>query len=417
MSGKGWTDQELFRHWLKDHFVRYAVPGRPLLLILDGHSSHYEPVSVELARKEDIILFCLPPHTTQDSQPLDCTVFGPLKRHWADICHEFQQTHPGMVISKLNFSKYFAEAWLRALTPSNIIAGFRKCGIQPFNREAIPVPDEQHHSDVDKCDEAEERLEDHSGLQFTSDQISVFEKRYEEGYDIFVDQDYVAWLRLNHPQVVPSDHSSALRAPTSVLDEFGDVTPLDEIQSSNPTSELLRTSTMDASTVVPFTELSHCTVMSAQGPLAESSALNPATDSSIHDPSAGTFLPSPPSPPTATSDPSPPTDTSSPSPPKEKRKKDREAKKKQREEEKQRKAEERERKAEERARKVKEREDAKARKAEEKAQREVEQAGARKRRKKPQQSDCSVLQLLQNRTSRTEVHVTAATEQQLSGLG
>lgn len=64
MSGKGWTDQELFRHWLKEHFVPNAVPGRPLLLILDGHSSHYEPVIIELARKEKVILFCLPPHTT-----------------------------------------------------------------------------------------------------------------------------------------------------------------------------------------------------------------------------------------------------------------------------------------------------------------------------------------------------------------
>ena len=74
MSGKGWTDQELFKHWLKNQFLKYAVGSRPLLLLLDGHSSHYEPESVEFARSQDVILFCLPPHTTQDSQPLDCTV-------------------------------------------------------------------------------------------------------------------------------------------------------------------------------------------------------------------------------------------------------------------------------------------------------------------------------------------------------
>ena len=43
MSGKGWTDQELFKHWLKNQFLKYAVRPRPLLLLLDGHSSHYEP--------------------------------------------------------------------------------------------------------------------------------------------------------------------------------------------------------------------------------------------------------------------------------------------------------------------------------------------------------------------------------------
>ena len=56
---------------------------------MDGHSSHYEPKSVDIAKEESVILFCLPPHTTQDSQPLDCTVFGPLKHHWSDVCHEF----------------------------------------------------------------------------------------------------------------------------------------------------------------------------------------------------------------------------------------------------------------------------------------------------------------------------------------
>ncbi len=30
---------------------------------------------------------CLPPHTKLDSQTLDCTMFGLLKRHWADVAH------------------------------------------------------------------------------------------------------------------------------------------------------------------------------------------------------------------------------------------------------------------------------------------------------------------------------------------
>ncbi len=146
MSGKGWTDQELFKHWLKDHFLKYAVPSRPLLLLLDGHSSHYDPVSVELAKEEDVIIFCLPPHTTQDSQPLDCTVFGPLKRHWSDVCHNFQQRNPGVVVSKLNFSSLFSQAWLKALTPANIVAGFRKCGVYPFNRNVIPLPEAEQQT-------------------------------------------------------------------------------------------------------------------------------------------------------------------------------------------------------------------------------------------------------------------------------
>ncbi len=66
MSGKGWTDQELFKHWLQDHFLKYAVQSRPLLLLIDGHSSHYEPCSVEFAK--EMVLFCF----AYTSQPLHC---------------------------------------------------------------------------------------------------------------------------------------------------------------------------------------------------------------------------------------------------------------------------------------------------------------------------------------------------------
>ena len=44
MSGKGWTDQELFGHWLKKHFLKYAVPGRPLLLLLARAHTMNQPV-------------------------------------------------------------------------------------------------------------------------------------------------------------------------------------------------------------------------------------------------------------------------------------------------------------------------------------------------------------------------------------
>ena len=106
---------------------------------MHGHSSHYEPSSVELPRIMMLSYFvCLliqprTPHTTQDSQPLDCTVFGPLKCHWSTVCHEFLHNHPGIVINKYNFSGLFAKAWLLALTPANIVSGFKKCGIYPFS--------------------------------------------------------------------------------------------------------------------------------------------------------------------------------------------------------------------------------------------------------------------------------------------
>ena len=43
LSSSGWTDQELFHGWLKDHFLTHGVVAHPLLLLVDGHSSHYSP--------------------------------------------------------------------------------------------------------------------------------------------------------------------------------------------------------------------------------------------------------------------------------------------------------------------------------------------------------------------------------------
>ena len=71
LSTKGWIDQELFHLWCTQHFLRYAPIVRPLLLLMDGHSSHYSPSTIKTAAKEKVILFTLPPNTTHLTQPLD----------------------------------------------------------------------------------------------------------------------------------------------------------------------------------------------------------------------------------------------------------------------------------------------------------------------------------------------------------
>ena len=52
-SPKGWVDTVLFEGWLTDHFLLNAVGARPLLLLLDGHSSHYQPQLIEFAKEHD----------------------------------------------------------------------------------------------------------------------------------------------------------------------------------------------------------------------------------------------------------------------------------------------------------------------------------------------------------------------------
>ena len=41
LSDKGWIDQQFFDMWFHMHFLCYAPPTCPLLLLMDGNSSHY----------------------------------------------------------------------------------------------------------------------------------------------------------------------------------------------------------------------------------------------------------------------------------------------------------------------------------------------------------------------------------------
>ena len=71
LSDNGWTTAELFDQWFAHHFLLYAPSTRPLLLLLDGHSSHFCPDFVRKAAQEDVIVFTIPPNTTHLTQPLE----------------------------------------------------------------------------------------------------------------------------------------------------------------------------------------------------------------------------------------------------------------------------------------------------------------------------------------------------------
>ena len=46
LTASGWIDSEIFSIWFTHHFLAKAPPTRPIMLLLDGHSSHYEPSTI-----------------------------------------------------------------------------------------------------------------------------------------------------------------------------------------------------------------------------------------------------------------------------------------------------------------------------------------------------------------------------------
>ena len=146
-SDNGWTNSHLFHKWFEKQFLRYIPATRPILLLVDGHSSHYCPDTLTMAAENGIIIFALPSNTTHLTQPLDKGVFGPFKTHWSRVCHDFTITHPGQKVNEYNFCQLFSKAWLESMTIGTIVGGFRTTGIHPLNRDAIKLPGEKKVTD------------------------------------------------------------------------------------------------------------------------------------------------------------------------------------------------------------------------------------------------------------------------------
>ena len=117
--------------------LKYAVPERPLLLIIDGHKSHMTLDLIDLARDNNVVLYCLPPHTTHALQPLDVSVFRSLKSHFSRSLRATYFAKRDFVVSKRDFARVVKEPFEKAFSMSNIKSGFMKCGIFPFNRNAV----------------------------------------------------------------------------------------------------------------------------------------------------------------------------------------------------------------------------------------------------------------------------------------
>ena len=139
-SETSWTNSSIFDLWFKKLFLRYGPASGPLVLFMDGHSSHFCLDTLALAHENGIMIFTLPPSTTHLLQPLDKGVFGPFKVHWRRVFHDFRTSHPVKVINDYNFCRIFSKAWLESMTTSNIAGGFHTTGLYPLNRDIIQLP-------------------------------------------------------------------------------------------------------------------------------------------------------------------------------------------------------------------------------------------------------------------------------------
>ena len=148
-------------------------------------------------------------------------------------------------MTKYQFLQLFSKAWYKAIQPNNLISGFAKTGIHPFNSNAISVPtlpdmevDSEHEEEVaaseDGRGDLEEMMEegapeDNQGVKataFSPSELELFTTRYENGYDIYTDTEYMIWLAENHPDALPDDVLNTLQPRSDPYRPFEEDSPL-----------------------------------------------------------------------------------------------------------------------------------------------------------------------------------------------
>ena len=148
-------------------------------------------------------------------------------------------SHPGKKVTIYNFSELFSQAWYQAMIPRTVMSGFRATGVYPFNRRAISIPGVEestgtptaklayqqgikylpfhspHHVKLSQVLQSSEELcssgqpqsqQTFKKMNFTEEENRLFEKRYEEGYDL-PDTRYHAWLHQRKSSVTADDIS------------------------------------------------------------------------------------------------------------------------------------------------------------------------------------------------------------------
>lgn len=141
-SESGWMRSETFFEYVANSFNEWLTENnikRPVLLLVDGHKSHLSMELSEFCRNNDIILYALLPNTTHITQPADVGAFKGLKTEYKRTVHEWQNIpeNRNKAITKVNFCRVLEMVLSKSDRTEIIQNSFRKCGLYPFNPDAV----------------------------------------------------------------------------------------------------------------------------------------------------------------------------------------------------------------------------------------------------------------------------------------
>ena len=134
-SINGWTSNALALRWLQEVFIPETKPAKQeaRLLIVDGHGSHTTDDFMYSCYINNIYLLFLPPHTSHVLQPLDLSIFGPIKTIYRSEISNISSLTDTTPIGKTTFLAAYKKARIGAMTIKNITSGWKASGLWPVN--------------------------------------------------------------------------------------------------------------------------------------------------------------------------------------------------------------------------------------------------------------------------------------------
>lgn len=125
--------QKIFYPFLCEQEIQF-----PVVLFVDGHSSHLSLETAEFCLEKKIVLIALYPNSTHLIQPMDVAVFGPLKKNWRHAVHRWKfENHDSKSLTKEHFAKLLHHVVVEKVKPEYLQSGFRTSGLFPFNPDGI----------------------------------------------------------------------------------------------------------------------------------------------------------------------------------------------------------------------------------------------------------------------------------------
>lgn len=132
VSKSGWMTGETFFNYVANVFLPWVLSQNiqlPIVLFIDGHSSHMTLSLGEFCKDAGIILIALCPNATHVLQPMDVGYFRSLKRHWKIHRDIWTKNNRKTTFKREHVPPVLEAAMISTNENQNIIQNaFRKCG-------------------------------------------------------------------------------------------------------------------------------------------------------------------------------------------------------------------------------------------------------------------------------------------------